>query len=422
MVDKTVLPSGVRVVTERTPHLPSFSLGFWFFVGSRDEGPGEEGITHFIEHMVFKGTKTRSSYQLSREIDKRGGILNGFTSREFTCFYVKLLKDFLDVGMDILSDISQNPSFLEKEMEKEKVVVLHEIKSSLETPDDRVFDLFYEGYWKGSSLAHPILGSYESIKNMSREKLFSYFRRAFSPGNMVVSLSGDVGHDEVLEAFSRFWKREGNGAKKENGFKVSPGIYVEERPVEQIHVVLGFEAFSARDDRRYPLYLLNTHLGSGMSSVLFQRIRERLGVAYSICSFYQPYTNTGLFGIYFATSKNHLEKAISEVGGALGDAVRRGMSHEELREAKDQTKGHIVIALESSENRMGRLAKNEFIYGREISVEETIEALDGVSLEQVINTAKKVLVPEKLGMALLGPISGVKVEDLLDCLKSSLKG
>ncbi len=423
MVSKTTLPNGVRIVSERLPFLPSFTLGFWFFVGSRNEGNGEEGITHFIEHMVFRGTKKRSSFDISNEVDKRGGVINGFTTKEFTCFYVKLLKEFIDVGVDVLSDIVFNPLFKEEDLRREKTVVLHEIKSSMETPDDRVFDLFYEGYWKGSSLSHPILGKFGVISNVEREDIVSYFTRMFRAGNLVISLSGDVEHDDLVDKVTKYWGDIGDGGgERRVDARISPGIYQEEKDIEQIHVVIGFEGFSSRDDERYPLHLLNTYLGSGMSSILFQRIREKLGIAYSIYSFYQVYSDTGLFGIYFATTRENIEKAISEIGDALNSILKDGISEKRLREVKDQTKGNIVLALENSESRMGRIAKNEFFYGRNIPIEETLESLERVSQDDILRVAESTIKPEKLGMAFLGPISGLNTENLMECLRSKLKG
>ncbi len=409
-------------MVERYSANPSFTLGVWFPVGSAKEARGEEGLTHFIEHMLFRGTKRRSSFELSREIDKRGGILNGFTSREFTCFYVKLMKDFIDIGLDVLVDMVLNSLFDRGEIEKERKVILHEIDSSFDSPEERVFDLFYEGYWKGSSLSHPILGRRDVIESVGREELINFFERKFTGADAVISISGDVDHESFMELVRGLWNDGRRGEKEVPPYAVSPGYYAESRDIEQIHVVMGFKAFSAKDKRRYPLHVLSTYLGSGMSSVLFQRVREELAACYSISTFYQSYANVGLFGVYFATSSEMLEKAIGEVAEVLSDVRRSGIPESRLGEVKGQTKGLFVLSSESSEARMGRMAKNEFYHGRGISIEETLRAIDEVSAESVLDVSREVIDPDSLGVSFLGPLKGLNLEGMYGCLRSGLEG
>ncbi len=422
MVRRTLLPWGTRIISEKYPVVPSFTLGVWFPVGSTFESSGEEGLTHFIEHLLFRGTKKRTSFELSNEIDKRGGVLNGFTSREFTCFYVKLLKDFLDVGVDVLSDMLINSLFKEDDLERERKVVLHEIDASFDSPEERVFDLFYEGYWDGSSFSHPVLGKREIIEKVTRDDIVSYFERMFGLGSAVVSLSGDVDHEELVEVVGRHWK-DGSAshlqAAKPNPV---PGIYREERDIEQIHVVIGFEGFSAVDDLRFSLHMASTYLGSGMSSVLFQEVREELAACYTIHSFYQVFRATGLFGIYFATSPNMLSVSIDRIGSILSRLKKHGIPPERLKEVKDQAKGNVVLSQETSDARMGRMARNEFYHGREITIEETLERIDAVTPDDVMEVARSVLSPSKVGVAFLGPLKGLDLEGLFSCLKSRLEG
>lgn len=405
--NKTVLSNGIQVVSESIPHVKSVSLGVWVDVGSRDESDLDNGITHFIEHMVFKGTGKRSAREIAEFVEDIGGYLNAFTTKENTCFYVRVLSEHLKEGVEILADIVQNPTFDKREIEKEKKVVYEEIKDVEDDFEDYIGDLLEYQIYHPHPLGLPIIGTRETVSGFTREKLFEHLRKFYNPSNIVVSAAGNLVHDKLVEYVDKFFT-----ATNKNGFvnvrRKPEGMravnYVIERPSSQSHVCIGTATFGARDKWRDHLLLLNTIIGDGMSSRLFQNIREKYGFVYSIYSFYTMFKDSGVFGVYFACDRKNVEKTIELVWKEFNSIVKNGVSVDELKRAKEQVKSSILIGLESMSNRMQRLAQIELVYdGRYSDVNEVIKKIGRITPDEIREVAVETLRKEKFTTVIINP-------------------
>lgn len=405
MFRKTVLPNGVRVVSEALPHFHSVSLGVWINTGSRDETARENGLAHFLEHMAFKGTPRRSALVLAQEIDQLGGAANAFTTKENTCFHGKVLAAELPRLLDILSDITLYPVYDPHELEKERQVILQEICNTEDTPDDHVHDLFSQCFWSDCAFGRPILGLAESVSRFSRPLLLQYRQTHYNPDRLVIAAAGHLEHDVLVDLVAEAFGHLANGSRRtpRPAIATSPGFHHYERDLEQVHVVLGGQAPAAGDDDRFVAVLLNLILGGNMSSRLFQEIRENLGLCYSIYSFLHCYSDTGLLGIAGAVSPDNLELLLATVRQELHKLQQKLVSAEELQAALDYSRASFYLSAEDSDNRMLRLAKNEINFGRYLSYEEILAHLAAVTPTQIREMAQVWLNLDTWQTVCLGP-------------------
>ena len=412
MHKKTVLDNGMRVVTERIPHLHSVSMGIWLNVGSRDEQDNESGLTHFIEHMLFKGTKTRSAQEIAKELDAVGGMSNAFTGKENTCFHAKVLDTHLPLVVDILSDIFLHSVFKPAEVEREREVILQEINMVEDSPDEYVHILFNQAFWDGNPLARPIFGSIKTVQSFTQEMILGYLNRGYHPDRIVLSAAGNVNHEEFLElvepAFSNIKRHSQTLDRKVPSINSSVDLYP--RDLEQVHLCLGTRGTSLVENDRYCCSILNVILGGSMSSRLFQEVRERRGLAYSIYSFLSSHTDAGMVGIYGAVRPDNIKETLDLIRYELSRFKSEPISDTELRAAKEHIKGGIYLAAENTDNRMSRLAKNEIIFGRFVPYEEIEAGLEKVTVEDVQALAQELFQPEGMSLVLLGQVDGLSVD------------
>ncbi len=404
---KIVLDNGIRVVAERIPSVRSVSLGVWVTVGSRDEGEAEGGISHFIEHMSFKGTRRRSAHEIALEMDAIGGELNAFTTRETTTFYAKVLDEHLRKGVDVIADLFLHSRFDRREIEKEKQVVLEEIKMVEDDPEDYIHDLHAEAVWNGNPLARSILGTHGSIRSMNRDEIREYVDRYYIPENIVISAAGRFEFNELETLLNRSigrLKRKGVDRKRVPP-EMRPGVFIQKRRAEQVHLCLGTLGLSQGDPDRYGLFALNAHLGSSMSSRLFQEIREKRGLVYTIYSYLSSFEDAGSFNIYAATSPKTVRRVIDLVLKEIRRVKKNGITRTELSRVKNQMKGSLMLSLESTSNRMSRLARDEIYLGRFCPPEEIRRRIEKVTVEQIHRLACELFQERTLSLALLGPVS-----------------
>ncbi|GIV61301.1 MAG: peptidase M16 [Rhodothermaceae bacterium] len=409
LFEKTVLPNGVRVVTEKIPSVRSISVGIWVYTGSRDEAAAESGISHFIEHMVFKGTAHRRMHQIARRMEAVGGYLNAFTGKEYTCYYARALDEHLARAVDTVCDLVLHPTFPERELEKEKDVVIEEMRMYEDTPEDLVFDRFETALYGDHPMGRPVIGFPETVASFTREQLVDYLNRHYTTDRMVVAVAGNVDHDrlvrQVERIFARADRKPGTAARVPvDGY--APAHVVETRPLQQAHLVLGLPAFDVHDPRRAALSVLNTLLGGGMSSRLNQNIREKYGYCYNIYSFMNLHSDTGDFGVYMGTDPSKVDRARRLILRELDRLVQQPVSPRMLNEAINQVKGSIMLGLESMGSRMMRLGRQELYYGRYFTLDEIIEQVEAVSREDVLEVARTLFVPERFSSAVLVPRNG----------------
>lgn len=423
-VVKAVLDNGIRVVAERIPHLQSLSIGLWVEVGSRDEGPGEHGISHFIEHMFFKGTAKRSAQQIAEEIDHLGGELNAFTARETTTFYLKLLEEHLAPSLALLGDIFHNSTFDPVEIERERQVVLEEIKMVEDDAEDLVHDLHTENVWRRSPLGHPVQGDLRSVEGFTRDQVLGYVARHYHPRRIVISVAGRFSSNRLLGLLNRTF----GGYRRESGAPAFPRrtppeldgrFLLKRKALEQVHFCMGLRGIPLNHAERYVGYALNILLGGSMSSRLFQEVRERRGLVYSIYSSLVGFKDTGLFTIYGATGKENLEKVVQVTARELRRIRRDGVRREELERALNQLKAAIMIGLESTNSRMNRLAKDELYLGRYVSMRETMSEVAKVNRRRLHALCDALLDPKSFSLTILGPVGRAahRFPDFLNLLR-----
>jgi len=416
MCQKTTLNNGIRVVTERIPHVQSISIGCWLKTGSRDESKEEHGIAHFIEHMLFKGTEKRSALEIAREIDSVGGFLNAATSRELTNFYAKVLDKDFDLAIDLLSDILLNSLLPPDEIERERGVIYQEIKMVEDTPDEYIQDLFNQHYFPGNSLGHPILGDYQTVGQITKTQLQRFFQTYYlSPSRIIVSAAGKLNHDVVVERIDSTLGQ--IKPKEENRILDTPrpssSVHIVRKNLEQVHLCMGTKGISQADPLRFAGYLLNVLLGGSMSSRLFQEIREKRGLAYAVFSYLSSYSDTGLFTIYAGTTRNKVKKVIELILKELRTFKEKPLQKEEVEKAKEQLKGNILLAYESTDNRMSRLAKGELYFSKFISLKEILEGIRSVSAEDIQQLAQELFQTNTFSLVALGKVKENEITDEL---------
>src|ERR1700729_1548984 len=414
-IRKTVLPNGLLVLTESMPHVRSVSMGAWVGSGSRDEAAEGNGISHFVEHMVFKGTTSRSAQQIAREGDTIGGDPGAFTGRGVVCFNIKVLDENVAPALEVLSDLVLHPTFTPEELAREQGVILEEIKMDEDNPDYLVHEIFTQNFWKGDALGRPILGTEKTVSSFNQQVVFDFYNSRFTPRNMVFSAAGNLEHDAFVAQVERqFGSLAADGAGPVTGPEApiaTPHITLKrKKSLEQVQLCLGVPAPPVNDPARYGVYLLNTMLGGGMSSRLFQTIREDQGLAYSIFSEMNPFRDTGSLSVYAGPSVDKTEKVLRLTLEELRRLKEETVSEAELKRAKDQLKSNMVIGLESSGSRMSNLARQQMYFGRFFGVDEIIEEIEAVTIADIQDLAQRLFRPEAIALTLLGNLGSMKVE------------
>jgi predicted Zn-dependent peptidase len=403
---KSVLSNGLRIVTEELPHFHSVALGVWLNVGSRDETFAENGLSHFLEHMVFKGTDKRSVLDIAREIDQLGGQCNAFTTKEQTCFHGRVLAEHLPRLMDLLGDLVLRSQLAAPDLERERQVILEEIYAQDDSPEELVHVHFARNFWGDHPFGWPILGEAEHIAKVQREDLLNYRRRVYRPVDTVVTAAGKLRHEELVDLVAAGFQNFANGAPARPRLPVSthPGVYALQRDLEQVSLSLGAPAMAAGDLRRYPATMLQLILGGNMSSRLFQVIREQLGLAYAINSYIQFFSDAGLVGIAAGVSPGNLEAIMAAMSGELKKLQAEPVSEAELTAAQEYLRSSVMLSAEDCDHLMLRLAKNELNFGRYIPLEDIIAGMLKVTATEILEVARELLRPESWGVALLGPV------------------
>jgi predicted Zn-dependent peptidase len=410
---RTVLPNGLIVLTERMEHLHSVAMGVWIKSGSRCEPAETNGISHFVEHMLFKGTRSRTAQHIAREMDSIGGNLDAFTGKETICFNVKSLSDHVPIALDVLADLVLNPIFAPSDIERERGVILEEIKIDEDNPDILVQELFTQSFWNGHPLGWPILGTTETVGRLDKQNLVDYHGDRFHGGNMVFSAAGKLDHDQFVEAVTSKFSSLPSGVTLSELSAPEPSARVVKRnkkSLEQVQICLGVPAPPITDEDRYAALILNTVLGGGMSSRLFQTIREERGMAYSIYSDLSPYRDTGTLCVYAGTSAGKALEVVSLILAEFRHLKETPLTPEELTRAKDQLKGNLLLGMESSTARMANLARQEMYFHKFFTVEELIERIDGVDALMVQAMAKRLFDPDQIAVTLLGRLNGIKLD------------
>jgi predicted Zn-dependent peptidase len=412
-IQRHTLPNGLVVITETMPHVRSVSVGIWVRNGSRLEVLEENGLAHFIEHMVFKGTERRTAEDIAREMDSVGGMLDAFTSKEQICFNAKVLDEHLPIAFDVIADLVLRPKFDSEDVRKERQVVLEEIKMDLDNPEYLLHDLFTRGFWPEHPLGRPILGTPETVKKFNREALRTRFQNWFAPDHLVITAAGNVTHDRVLELVQREF-----GAIKPDGRAESDGaphtrapIHLEtKKDLEQVHLCIGVPSVPLGHEDRFGVAVLNNLLGGGMSSRLFQNIREKQGLAYAVFSELTPYSDAGMMTIYAGTATETVGQVIDLTIKELRALKESPVTEEELRRSKNHLKGSLMLSLESTSSRMSNLARQELYFGRFFSLDEILAGIEAVTREELQALAQEYFQTDLIAATVLGPLNGFTLD------------
>ena len=412
-IQRHVLPNGLVVVTETMDHVRSVSIGVWVRNGSRREACEQNGLAHFMEHMVFKGTERRSAEAIAREMDSVGGMLDAFTSKEQICFNAKVLDQNLPIAFDVIADLVLRPRFDSEDVAKERQVVLEEIKMDLDNPEYLLHEIFTRGFWPAHPLGRPILGTPETVRQFSREALQTRFREWFAPDHLVVTAAGNVPHQDVLNLVQReFGHLRSNGALEDHTPpKTDAPLFIErKKELEQVHLCVGVPSLPIAHERRFGIAVLNNLLGGGMSSRLFQNIREKRGLAYAVFSEITPYSDAGMLTVYAGTAKETVGQVLDLTIAEFRSMKEMLVSDEELLRAKNHLKGSLMLSLESTSSRMSNLARQELYFGRFYSLDEILASIEAVTREDVQTLAQEFFRPEQISATVLGPVNGFSLE------------
>lgn len=412
MYSKTVLDNGVRIISEQLEHMRSVSLGMWVNRGSRDEDSSKNGISHFIEHMSFKGTLNRTSLQIAKELDAIGGLSNAFTGKENTCFHGRVLGKHFVLLSDILSDIFLNPTFDLDDMERERGVILQEISMIEDSPDDNIHVLFNRFFWHGHPIGMPVLGTGQTVSTIGKESILKYITGFYAPERILLVAAGNVDHQSMVSCLGPIFES-ASGKDEPNPGRTVPcsneGVSVYIKDLEQVHVCLGGEAPSQSSNRRFACSIFSTILGGNMSSRLFQEIRENKGLAYSVYSFLSSYVDAGLLGVYVATDRRNVNPVLETIQREIKKICNGDLSKSDLAASKEHLIGGIYLTSESADNRMMRIAKNEFVFEKYVTYEELVSDLEKVTVDEVVEIAQDIFRDGKVSLATLGPL---REEDL----------
>jgi predicted Zn-dependent peptidase len=418
-IEITRLDNGVRVITEAMPHVRSVSVGIWIGSGSRRETGDYNGISHFIEHMLFKGTTRRSAEDIARSVDSIGGNLDAFTAKELVCFNTKVLDEHLSQAFDVLADLVLHPLFREEDIEKEKGVILEEIKMEADSPDYLVHEIFSSNFWKDHPLGKPILGTPPTVKRFDQQMIRSFYEAVYAPSNLIVTAAGNLTHARLVDLAREHLAdlRPGSDAPPDQ----PPGTHARialrnKKALEQVHLCLGVPSYPLPHEERFACYVLNTLLGGGMSSRLFQNIRERQGLAYAVFSELNPYRDTGCLSIYAGTSIESARKVVESITNEFRDLKGSPVPEEELRRAKDHLKGSLMLSLESTSSRMSNLARQELYFRHFFSLDELVESIESVTAADVQRIAQTFFDPRQIALTVLGNLENFRIgRDELVC-------
>jgi len=411
-IRREVLPNGLTVITEQMQHIRSISIGIWIKTGSRDEDLQWNGISHFVEHMVFKGTKHRSAEDIARQVDSIGGNMDAFTAKECVCFNVKVLDEHFPIAMDVLSDLVLNPVFDSQDITRERGVILEEIKMDEDSPDYLVHEIFTQNFWKDHPLGRPILGTKDTVRRFERAPVLDFYAQRFGPDNLIISAAGNLNHAHFIELVNRHFQ---HMKPIKNGFHsprptIVPRIIMRnKKSLEQVQICVGVPSHPIAHEKRHASYILNTLLGGGMSSRLFQNIRERQGLAYAIYSDLNPYRDTGCLSVYAGTSRESASKVVQCIVSEFRKLKAEPVPEEELRRSKDQLKGSLMLSLESSTSRMSNLARQEMYFDRFYSMDELLEKIEAVSAGELQQLANEFFHTESIAVTVLGNLNGLKL-------------
>jgi predicted Zn-dependent peptidase len=403
LIKRYTCQNGVRIVLEQIPTVRSVAIGVWIGTGSRNETPANNGISHFLEHMFFKGTTTRTAKEIAESFDSIGGQVNAFTSKEYTCYYAKVLDNHASYALEILSDMFFHSTFDETELKKEKNVVFEEIKMYEDTPDDIVHDLLSQAVYENHPLGYPILGTEQTLETFSKDTLKQYMHDYYTPDKVVISIAGNVDESIIKEVEKLFGHYEGGKKAKES---LQPTFhtnrYAKKKDTEQAHLCIGYQGLNIGHDEIYSLIVLNNILGGSMSSRLFQEVREQRGLAYSVFSYHSSYEDSGMVTIYGGTGANQLDLLFETIQETLYKLKQDGITEKELNNSKEQLKGNLMLSLESTNSRMSRNGKNELLLGMHRSMDEMIELIDQVTMENIHQLANTIFT-DKYSIALVSP-------------------
>jgi predicted Zn-dependent peptidase len=411
-IETTTLPNGIRVISESMPHVRSACVGIWIGTGSRNEDPHDSGISHFIEHMLFKGTENRSAEDIARVVDSCGGHLDAYTSKELVSYNSKVISDQLPLAFDVLSDLVLHPLFRAEDIEKEKGVILEELKMEVDNPEYLVHETFSSNFWKDHPLGRSIVGSKTTIKAFTRDQIEGYYRGAYVPENIVITAAGRLEHRKVVDLAANYFSDvRSTGARFKDATPVAtpPLVLKNKRSLEQVHLCMGVPAFPIADSRRYESYVLSTILGGGMSSRLFQNIREKHGLAYSIFSELNLYRDTGCLAVYGGTSVDNIRKVIAMTVAEFRNLALERLPEEELLRAKDHLKGSLALSLESTSSRMSNLARQALFFDRFYTVDEMVESIDRVTAEGIQGLSQDLFAGKQVGLTVLGRLNGLSI-------------
>ncbi|HUB34739.1 MAG TPA: pitrilysin family protein [Bryobacteraceae bacterium] len=417
-IETTTLPNGIRIITEAMPHVRSVSVGIWVGSGSRSETPEQNGISHFIEHMLFKGTTRRSAEDIARSVDSIGGNLDAFTAKELVCFNTKVLDQHLSLAFDVLTDLVLHPLFREDDIDKEKGVILEEIKMEADSPDYLVHEIFSSNFWKDHPLGKPILGTPQTVKRFGHDMVREFYSSVYTPANLIVTAAGNLTHEGLVALAQEHLA----------GLPPAAPVPSDQVPItharialrskkslEQVHLCLGVPSYPLPHQERFACYVLNTVLGGGMSSRLFQNIRERQGLAYAVFSELNPYRDTGCLSIYAGTSLESARKVVQSIIKEFRELKEESVGEEELRRAKDHLKGSLMLSLESTASRMSNLARQEMYFGRFFTLDELVESIESVTAADVQRIAQTFFDARHIALTVLGSLEDFRIgrEDLV---------
>jgi len=417
-IEFTTLANGVRVITEAMPHVRSVSVGIWIGTGSRRETTEQNGISHFIEHMLFKGTTHRSAEDIARSVESIGGNLDAFTAKELVCFNTKVLDEHLSLAWDVLADLVLNPLFRPEDIEKEKGVILEEIKMEADSPDYLVHEIFSSNFWKDHPLGKPILGTRETVRRFDSDMIRAYYSQVYAPSNLLVTAAGNLTHQRLVALVREHFDSlpAGQPTTADNAPVTHARIALRnKKSLEQVHVCLGVPSYPLPHQERFACYVLNTLLGGGMSSRLFQNIRERQGLAYAVFSELNPYRDTGCLSIYAGTSLESAPKVVESIVHEFRDLKERPVADDELRRAKDHLKGSLMLSLESTASRMTNLARQEMYFNRFFTLDELVQSIEHVTSVDVQRIAQTFFDPKQIALTVLGNLENLRIgrEDLV---------
>lgn len=409
----TRLPNGIRVLSEELADLPSATVGIWVENGSRYETNEQAGISHFLEHLFFKGTERRTAAQIAEEIDAVGGVVNAFTSKEYTCYYAKVLPEHLPLALDVLGDIFLHSRFAEEEINRERSVILQEISQAEDTPDDFVHDLFSLAFWPGHPLSRPVAGTAATVGPLHRDDFLRFLAMRYRPDRVLLSAAGRVEHDDLAAVVERtFGHLHGTSVPElPHPPRARAGLTIHQKQLEQLHICLGVPGIPHNDPDRYAAHVLNQALGGGMSSRLFQEVRERRGKAYSVYSFLPSFHDAGYLGVYVGTSAEWAREVLEVIQTELRKVAAQGLLPDELMRTKNQIKGSLLLGLETSDSRMSRIARNEVYFQRDVRLEEIAGGVDAVTNDDVVRVARRMFRPGALAVTVLGDLKGERLDE-----------